>query len=146
MKKAIAVVIALTALMSVVSCTQTVDPSGARSFGDSFMADLVANRPEDALSKMEPGLVRLMGRDKALEGVKGVFDHCGRPLDSRFWRDESGVQVFFDGRKKPMRKLYYLTPTTERPQGGCYFTVLVVPGDDGGYRAAAFTVGMNNKE
>jgi hypothetical protein len=105
------------------------------------MADLVADREEDAVNKMDALILRTFGHDAAVQGIKFVYKQCGRPTGSSFWRDEAGVWAFPDGRTKPMRKLYYHTPTTERPNGGCYYSIIVIPADSGGYAAAAITVG-----
>jgi hypothetical protein len=110
------------------------------------MADLVANKLDDALSKMEPEFVQTAGRhEKAIAACQKVFDYCGRPLNSSYWRDEVGFYAYLDGRRKPMRKFYYTTPTTQRPEGGCCFTVMVVPGDRGGYRVVPTTAGKPNR-
>jgi hypothetical protein len=104
------------------------------------MADLVANNLDDALSKMDSGFVQIAGgREKAIGLMQKIFDYCGRPLNSAYQRDELGFYAYLDGRQKPMRKFYYATPTTQRPEGGCYFTVMVVPGDHEGYRVVAAT-------
>ncbi len=136
----VAIAIAFLSI-ALVSCGPRVDRTAAKTVGDSFMSDLVANRLDDGLSKMEPELVQMLGHDKTIEAMQKVFDYCGRPLGSQFQRDEIGFYAYLDGRKKPMRKFYYATPTAQLPDGGCYFAVLVVPGDQGDYRVVAFTAG-----
>jgi hypothetical protein len=123
------------------SCGPRIDRTAAKSVADSFISDLVDQRVDEALSKMEPELVQMMGHDKAVESIQKVFEYCGRPLGSKFWRDEAGFYVYFDGRKKAMRKFYYATPTTQRPNGGCYFTAMVVPAAQDDYKVVAFTAG-----
>lgn len=106
------------------------------------MTDLIDNHLEEALGKMDSGFVRLVGHDKGIEIFQNVlFKQCGRPTDSKFWREENGVFLGLDGRKLPMMSLYYFTRTTERPEGGCYFHIQVIPDGNGGYRASAVTVG-----
>jgi len=138
--------IAILGLSLSLACQSKLDRAGAKALGDSFMADLVANKLDDALSKMEPEFVPAAGGyEKALAAIQKVFDYCGRPLDSAYWRDEVGFYAYLDGRRKPMRKFYYTTPTTQHPEGGCYFTVMVVPGDKSGYRVVATTAGKPNR-
>lgn len=134
------------ALSLSLSCQSKLDRAGAKAVSDSFMSDLVASKLDDALAKMEPAFVQAAGgHDKAVGAIQKVFDYCGRPLNGTYWRDEVGFYAYLDGRKKPMRKFYYTTPTTQRPEGGCYFTVMVVPGDQGGYKVVATTAGKPNR-
>ncbi len=137
---------ALLALSLSLSCQSKLDRAGAKALSDSFMADLVANKLDDALSKMEPEFVQEVGgHEKAIGAIQKGSDYCGRPLNSAYWRDEVGFYAYLDGRRKPMRKFYYTTPTTQHPDGECYFTVMVVPGDQGGYRVVATTAGKPNR-
>jgi hypothetical protein len=140
-------VVGLTAVLAIIvlglslSCTSQVDRAGAKALSDSFMADLVENRLDDALSKMDPAFIQKAGgREKAIGLMQTIFNYCGHPLSSTYWRDEVGVHSL-DGRTKPMRSFLYATPTTQRPEGGCYYRVNVVPGDQGGYSVVASTVG-----
>ncbi len=101
------------------------------------MADLVADRVDSALDKMEPEFVQKTGRAQAEAGVRKLFDYCGRPLDSELKHDEVGFKVYLDGRRKPTRTFYYAATTTQRPKGECFFSVAVVP-DQGGFRVTTF--------
>ncbi len=95
---------------------------------------------------MDSGFVQAVGgHEKAIGAIQKVFDYCGHPLSSTYWRDEVGFYAYLDGRRKPMRKFYYLTPTAQRPGDGCYFTVMVVPGDQAGYTVSATTAGKPNR-
>ncbi len=109
---------------------RTVQYARARKVSDSFMADLVANKVEDAVSLMESEFVQPLERTQAEARVRKLFDYCGRPLDSEFKHDETGFKVYLDGHKNPMRKFYYAATTNRYPKGTCFFSVSVVPDHD----------------
>ena len=122
---------------SLVPNGSTIDRAAAQKVADSFMADLVADKVDGALDKMEPEFIHQTGRPQAAAGVRNLFAYCGRPLDSEFKHDEVGFKVYLDGRRKPMRKFYYSATTTTHPKGECFFSVEVVP-DDGSFRVTTF--------
>ena len=130
-QKALTLVVALLALAACKSGS-SIDRAQAQRISDSFMSDLVANRVNDAVRKMEPEVVQSLGQDQADAAIRKLFDYCGRPLDSEFKHDEIGFKVYADGREKPMRKFYYAASTTQYPnKGECFFAVEVVPADAG---------------
>lgn len=138
----ISAAVAILSLSLSLSCQSKANKVDAKVLSDAFMADLVANHLDDALSKMDPAFVQMAGgREQAIGLMQKIFDYCGRPLNSAYQRDEVGMYAFLDGRNKPMRKFYYSTPTTQRPEGGCYFSVMVVPGDHKDYTVIAATAG-----
>jgi len=114
------------------------DRVAAKAVADSFMSDLVANRIGAALDRMEPQLSQLPGRTEAEKALTGLFDYCGRPLDSEFKHLETGFKLYTDGRRKPMQKFYYAAKTNQHPKGVCFFAVDVVPGDTGGFQVTSF--------
>jgi hypothetical protein len=134
-----AIIIAVSVCMScnLVPNARTVDYAGARKVSDSFMADLVTNKIEDAISLMESEFVQPLGRTQAEAQVRKLFDYCGRPLDSEFKHDETGFKVYLDGHKNPMRKFYYAATTDQYPKGTCFFSVSVVP-DHAEFRVTEF--------
>jgi hypothetical protein len=103
------------------------DYAAARKVSDSFMADLVANNANGAVSLMEPDFVNALGRTQAEAQIKKLFDYCGRPLDSEFKHDETGFKIYLDGHKSPMRKFYYAATTDQNAKGVGFFSVSVVP-------------------
>jgi hypothetical protein len=112
----------------------SINRSAAQNVADSFMADLVANRVDIAIGKMEPGFVEQAGGSaKSEEAIRNLFNYCGKPLDFEFKHDEIGFKIYAGGQKKPMRKFYYASTTTEHPKGVCFFAVEVVPGHAGLY-------------
>lgn len=115
----------------------SIDHAAAQKVADSFMADLVADRADSALDKMEPEFVRQTGRAPAEAAMRNLFTYCGRPLDSEIKHDEVGFKAYPDGRRKPMRKFYYAATTTQHPKGECFFSVEVVP-DEGSFRVTSF--------
>ncbi|HKS95152.1 MAG TPA: hypothetical protein VJV74_03350 [Terriglobia bacterium] len=115
----------------------SVDRAAAQKVADSFMADLVADRVDRALDKMESEFIHQTGRAQAEAAVRNLFTYCGRPLDSEFKHDEVGFKVYPDGKRKPMRKFYYAATTTQHPKGECFFSVEVVP-DQGSFRVTSF--------
>jgi hypothetical protein len=130
-QKVLTVVVALLA-MTACKNGSSIDRAGAQRVSDSFMSDLVADRVNDAISKMEPEIVQFLGQAQAEAAIRKLFDYCGRPLDSEFKHDEIGFKVYANGRQKPMRKLYYASSTTQYPKKGeCFFAVEVVPADAG---------------
>ncbi len=115
-----------------------IDRAAAQRASDAFMSDLVADRVDDALNKMEPEFVQTTGRAQAEAGIRKLFDYCGRPLDKEMRHDEVGFKVYLDGRRKPMRKFFYAATTTQHPKGVCFFSVEVVPGDQSEMKVTSF--------
>jgi hypothetical protein len=110
-----------------------------KAVADSFMADLVADRTEGALRKMEPEFIKGVGGEKkAKAAVEQLYTYCGRPLDSEFKHEERGFKQYLTGRRKEMRKFYYASTTNQYKKGVCFFAVEVVPGDGGGYAVTTF--------
>jgi hypothetical protein len=110
----------------------TLDRAEAQRLSDSFMSDLVADRADRALDKMEPEFIQSAGgKTRAEAGLRSLFDYCGRPLNNELKHDETGLYVYKDGRKPaPMRTFYYSAKTTQYEKGVCFFAVRVVPGDN----------------
>lgn len=142
MLKRSAVSVILAALM-LCACNflpngSSIDYTAAQKVADSFMADLVGNRVNEAIEKMEPELVRQAGGPAKTEAaISNLFNYCGKPLDYQLKHDEVGFKIYLDGQKKPMRKFYYAAATTQHPKGVCFFSVAVVP-DQGNLRVAEF--------
>jgi hypothetical protein len=110
----------------------SMDHAEAQKVSDSYMSDLVADRVDLALDKMETEFVQAAGgKTKAEAGLRELFNYCGRPLDSELKHEETGFFVYSDGRRAPMRGFYYSGKTTQNPKGVCFFAVRVVPGEKG---------------
>jgi hypothetical protein len=93
------------------------DPAQAQNLSDSYMSDMVADRVNLALDKMEPQFVQAAGgKAKAEAGLRDLFNYCGRPLESELRHEETGVVLSADGRKAPMRGFYYSGETTQHPK------------------------------
>ena len=75
------VVVALLALTACKSGS-SIDRTRAQKVSDSFMSDLVADRVNDAVVKMDPEIVQSLGQAQAEAAIRKLFDYCGRPLDS----------------------------------------------------------------
>jgi|SRR5580704_16078548 hypothetical protein len=123
-------------LLALVGCHlapngSSVNRAEAQKTSDAFMSDLVANRVDLALTKMEPEFVQAAGQTKAEQLFQQMFNYCGRPLDAHLERDEIGFFAYADGRKKPMRAFFYTGKTTQHEEGIGFFAVRVVPGDKG---------------
>jgi hypothetical protein len=110
---------------------ESIDYTAARKVSDSFMADLVADKVNHAVSLMEPEFIRTVGSEQAEAALRKLFDYCGRPLDSEFKHDEVGFKIYLDGHKNPMRKFYYVATTDQYAKGVCFFSVSVVPNQTG---------------
>jgi hypothetical protein len=109
----------------------SIDYPSARKVSDSFIADLVANKVNDAVGLMEREFIRTVGNGQAEAALRKLFDYCGRPLDSEFKHDETGFKIYLDGHKNPMRKFYYAATTDQNAKGVCFFSVSVVPNQAG---------------
>lgn len=109
----------------------SVDRAAAQKVSDSFMADLVANRVSDAVDEMDPEILQFAGHKDVEEQVRKLFDYCGRPLDSEFRHNENGFKLYPNGRTKPMMKFFYAASTTQYAKGVCFFSVEVVPNQNG---------------
>jgi hypothetical protein len=110
----------------------SMDYGEARKVSDSYMSDLVADHVGKALDKMELQAVQAAGgKAKAEAALRGLFDYCGRPLESELRHDDTGFFLGADGRRAPTRGFYYSGRTTQHPKGVCFFAVKVVPGDSG---------------
>ena len=108
------------------------DRAEARKVSDSYMSDLVADRVDLALDKMEPQFLQAAGGKAKVEaGLRDLFDYCGRPLESEFGHEETGFFLGTDGRRAPIRGFYYSGRTTQHPKGVCFFAVKVVPSENG---------------
>ena len=94
------------------------------------MTDLVDDRVDLALDKMEPEFVNMLGRKEAEAAVRKLFEYCGRPLDQEFKHDEIGVKVDLNYGKRPIRKFYYAATTSMHPKGVCFFGIEIVPSKD----------------
>jgi hypothetical protein len=110
----------------------SMDHAAAQEVSDSYMADLVADRVDLASDKMEPQFIQAAGGKAKAEAVlRGLFDYCGRPLESELRHEDTGFFLYGDGRRAPTRGFYYSGRTTQHPKGVCFFTVHVVPGENG---------------
>jgi hypothetical protein len=105
----------------------SIDRVAAQRVSDSFMAYLVADRVNDAVSEMEPEMFQWATHEQAEAQIRKLFDYCGRPLDSEFKYDEVGVKLYLSGHQNPTRKFYYAAKTTQYPKGVCFFSVEVAP-------------------
>jgi hypothetical protein len=133
----ITVVLSIVAVFSMGGCHlmpngSSMDHAQAQKVSDAYMSDLVSDRVDLALDKMETEFVRAAGgKTKAEAGVRELFNYCGRPLESELRHEETGFFLYADGRRAPMRGFYYSGKTTQSPKGVCFFAVRVVPGDTG---------------
>jgi len=108
------------------------DRTEAKRVSDSYMYDLIADRVDFALDKMEPEFLQAAGgKAKAEAGLRELFNYCGRPLESELRHEETGFFIYANGRRAPMRAFFYSGKTTQQPKGVCFFAVRVVPGQDG---------------
>lgn len=108
----------------------SMDRTAAQKLSDSYMSDLVADRVDLALDKMEPQFLQSAGgKTKAEAAVRELFNYCGRPLESELRHEETGFFAAADGRRLAMRAFFYSGKTTLHPKGFCFFAVRVVPGD-----------------
>jgi|SRR5271170_4109578 len=110
----------------------SIDHATAQKLSDSYMSDLVTDRVDLALDKMETQFLQEAGgKTKAEAGVRELFNYCGRPLESELRHEETGLFAGTDGRRLPVRAFFYAGKTTQYPKGVCFFSVKVVPvGDD----------------
>jgi hypothetical protein len=110
----------------------SMDRAEAQKVSDSYMSNLVADRVDLALDKMEPQFLQAAGgKTKAEAALQDLFNYCGRPLESELRHEETGFFLGADGRRAPMRGFYYSGRTTQHPKGVCFFAVNVVPGENG---------------
>jgi hypothetical protein len=113
----------------VLSNGSSIDRAEARKVSDSYMSDLLADRVDLALDKMEPQFLQAAGGKAKVEaGLRDLFNYCGR---REFRHEETGFFLGADGRRAPMRGFYYSGRTTQHPKGVCFFAVKVVPSEDG---------------
>jgi len=133
----VAAVLVLSSL-SMLGCSNSqpsdssIDREAARSLSDSVMGDLINNRVDLAVDKMEPELLAAPGRSRAEGALRTLFSYCGRPLDREFERDESRYFVpFATGTRRSQRTFKYTPTTTTSPKGVCIWTVDVVHTNDG---------------
>src|SRR5258708_10488522 len=133
----IIVVLSIVAVFSLggthlMSNGSSMDHAEAQKVSDSYMSDLIADRVDFALDKMEPEFLQAAGgKTKAESGLRELFNYCGRPLESELRHEETGFFAGADGRRLPMRAFFYAGKTTQHPKGVCFFAVRVVPGGDG---------------
>jgi len=130
--------LACLAIVSILSGCQvlpngsSMDRAEAQRVSDSYMSDLVADRVDLALDKMELEFMQAAGgKTKAETILRNLFNYCGRPLERELRHEETGFFLYGDGRRAPMRGFYYSGRTTQHPKGVCFFAVKVVPGENG---------------
>ena len=116
---------------------QTINLEKAREVSDSFMADIVRDRVDLAVSKMEPEFVASLGQTRAEAEIKKLLEYCGRPLEQEFKHSEEGVRLDLKNGNRPMLKFYYAATTSAHPKGVCFFTIEVVPSTEN-LRVAVF--------
>src|SRR5713226_2400208 len=96
----------------------SMDRAQAQKVSDSYMSDLVADRVDLALDKMEPQFVQAAGgKAKAEAGRRNPFNYCVRPLESQLRHEETGFFVYGDGHRAPMRAFFYSGKTDQHPKG-----------------------------
>ena len=124
---------AIVSALALAGCKSgsSIDRVAAQKVSDSFMAYLVADRVKDAVSEMEPEMFESATHEQVEAQIRKLFDYCGRPLDSELKHDEIGFKAYASGHQNPMRKFYYAAKTTEYPKGVCFFSVEVVPIQNG---------------
>jgi hypothetical protein len=72
----------------------SMDYGEARKVSDSYTSDLVADHVGQALDKMELQAVQAAGgKAKAEAALRGLFDYCGRPLESELRHDDTGFSL-----------------------------------------------------
>ena len=125
--------VAIVSALALAGCKSgsSIDRVAAQKVSDSFMAYLVADRVKAAVSEMEPEMFQSATHEQVEAQIRKLFDYCGRPLDSELKHDEIGFKAYLSGHQNPMRKFYYAAKTTEYPKGVCFFSVEVVPIQNG---------------
>jgi hypothetical protein len=110
----------------------SMDHAAAQKLSDSYMSDLVADRADLALDKMETQFLQAAGgKTRAESGVRELFNYRGRPLESELRHEETGFFLGADGRRLPIRAFFYAGKTTQHPKGVCFFAVRVAPAREG---------------
>ena len=109
----------------------SMDRAEAESTSAAFMSDLISDRVDLAIAKMEPEFAQEAGRANAEKLFQQMFDYCGRPLEAEMRHDEIGFVNYADGRQKPMRAFFYSGKTTQHEKGACFFAVRIVPSGKG---------------
>ena len=109
------------------TASSSIDKAGTQRLSDSFMANLIAHRTDDAFEEMEPEFTKMMNRPDFGPQLEKLFQFCGWPLDSELERVESGIKVYADGHRNPTRKFTYLATTNQYSKGVCYFSIEVAP-------------------
>ncbi len=104
-----------------------IDLGAARSLGDAFMGDMIADQVAQGLMRMESGFAASMAPGEAERRIRQLFDYCGRPVDIEYKATQVGFKWYPNGTKKAMRKLFYAATTTTEPKGVCFFGVEIVP-------------------
>jgi hypothetical protein len=124
---------AIVSALALVGCKSgsSIDSVAAQKVSDSFMAYLTADRVKDAVSEMEPEMFQSATHEQVETQIRKLFEYCGRPLDSELKHDEIGFKAYLSGHQNPMRKFYYAARTTQYPKGVCFFSVEVVPIQNG---------------
>jgi len=107
------------------------DRAQALKTSDAFMAELVAERIDGALDRMEPEFSQKAGREKAANAVRKILQYCGRPLEYELRHEEVGTIADRHWKTQPMRIFFYGGKTADNPAGACFYVVRVVPAGDG---------------
>jgi hypothetical protein len=67
-----------------------IDLGAARSVGDAFMGDMIADQVAQSLTRMESGFAASMAPGQAERRMRQLFDYCGRPVDMEYKASQVG--------------------------------------------------------
>jgi hypothetical protein len=108
-----------------VPAESAIDSQKARMFSDSLVDDIIHDRRQDILAKLDVDFRKSTSPQSFDTSIQAFIDIYGRPLECAYKSNFLGYKLDLGG-KKPMRKFWYSAKTTKYPTG-YYLFVEVVP-------------------
>jgi hypothetical protein len=103
----------------------------ARALSDCMVADLVADRREEAYSRMESDFRQINKMEQFELSMNLLFAPYGRPIDAEFKAMQAGtIANVAASATRPMLKLWYAVTTTKHKRGNHFIFVEVVSDQD----------------
>ena len=144
MRRIFFIPILIPSLILILGCSRqtsaggsSLDQEAARRFSDTLADDLIGDRRDEIINKLDGDLKKTMdarGLRGALDAMISLF---GQPTECKYKADELGYKISSSGRRA-MRKFWYSAKTTKHPEGYYLFVEVVQEGAE--LRTTGFSI------
>ncbi|MCJ7545789.1 MAG: hypothetical protein MUP30_03010 [Deltaproteobacteria bacterium] len=97
-----------------------------RQFCDSLAADLVKADAAAIRLKMTNDFKEYYNPEQFTKRYYQIAEMYGQVKEYNFKMVGTGVKMYFDGRKYPMKKIWYAVTTTKHKMGECFLFIEVI--------------------